>query len=168
MSRFVTVKRAALVAAAAGAAAVALVAGSTGSASAAHLRAMAPQALTLDFSANNDEAGAASAVGTGFGGSAVVKDADGNVAGKAYDMCDKDGITPTSVTAFCHADIVFADGDQIAVSAVFPIQNPATATYPKSFDGVIEGGTGAYKGITGTAHITNRSLAVYDVTWDAS
>ncbi|MEY9844238.1 hypothetical protein [Streptacidiphilus sp. MAP5-3] len=168
MSRFVTVKRAALVAAAAGAAAVALVAGSTGSASAAHLRAVAPPALTLDFSGNNDEAGAASAVGAGFGGGAAVKDSTGAAVGKAYDLCDKDSITPSSVTAFCHADIVFNTGDQVALSVVFPIQNPVTATYPKAFDGVIEGGTGAYKGLTGTAHFNNRSLAVYDITWDAS
>ena len=124
-----------------------------------------PPPLTLDFTGNNDEAGAASAVGAGFGGGATVRDSNGNALGKAYDLCDKDSIAPTSVTAFCHADIVFNSGDQIAFSVVFPIQNPLTAVYPKDFDGVITGGTGNYKGITGSVHFTNTSLAVYKLVW---
>jgi len=169
MSRFVTAKRAALVAVAAGASTLALVAGASASSATTHAQLRAtPPALTLDFSGTNDESGAASAVGAGFGGSAKVKDADGNIAGTAYDMCDKDAISVNAVTAFCHADVVFKDGSQLALSVVFPIQNPATATYPKSFDGVVEGGTGDYAGFTGTAHFTNTSLGVYKVSFAAS
>ncbi|WP_042421436.1 allene oxide cyclase barrel-like domain-containing protein [Streptacidiphilus anmyonensis] len=165
MTRFVTSKRAALAAAAAGVAALALVAGVSGTASAAHLRAANVPAMTLDFNGSNDEAGAANSVGAGFGGTAAVKDTSGNKIGTAYDMCDKDGINANSVTVFCSGEIVLSNGDQIAVSGVFPIQDPATATYPKSFEGVVTGGTGAYEGMTGTAHFTNRSLGVYDVTF---
>ncbi|WP_335974430.1 MULTISPECIES: hypothetical protein [Streptomycetaceae] len=166
MTRFVTAKRAAVAATATGAAAIALVAGTTGSATAAHQEATAPPSLTLNFSANNDEANAANALGAGFGGSATVTDSAGKAVGTAYDMCDKDGISAKQVTAFCHADVVFDNGDQVALSVVFPIQDPVTATYPQSFDGVVTGGTGAYKGLTGAAHFTNTALAVYTVSWD--
>jgi hypothetical protein len=166
MTRFVTAKRAAAAATATAAAALALVAGSSAPSVAAQGEAATPPSLTLDFSANNDEANVANGVGAGFGGSATVTDASGAPAGTAYDMCDKDAISLKQVTAFCHADVVFNDGSQIALSVVFPIQDPLTATYPKSFDGVITGGTGAYQGLTGAAHFTNTALAVYTVTWD--
>ncbi|MET9217528.1 hypothetical protein ACIOC1_23990 [Streptomyces sp. NPDC088197] len=168
MTRFVTAKRAAVAATATGAAALALVAGSsaTATATATQVRAT-PPSLTLDFSGNNSAGAAASTVGAGFGGSATVKDSSGKPVGTAYDMCDKDAISAKEVTAFCHANIVFNGGDQVALSVVFPIQNPLTATYPKSFDGVVVGGTGAYKGLTGAAHFTNTALAVYTVSWDA-
>ena len=166
MTRFVTAKRAAVTATATAAAALAMVGGSSAPATAALQDASVPPSLTLDFSANNDEANVANGVGAGFGGSATVTDASGASVGKAYDMCDKDEISLKQLTAFCHADIVFNDGSQVALSVVFPIQDPLTATYPQSFDGVITGGTGAYKGITGAAHFTNTALAVYTVSWD--
>lgn len=168
MTRFVTAKRAAAAATATAAAALALVGGSSATATAAdEAVTAAPPALTLDFSANNNEANVADGIGAGFGGSATVTDSSGAAVAKAYDLCDKDGISVQQVTAFCHADIVFNNGDQIALSVVFPIQNPLTATYPQSFDGVVTGGTGAYQGLTGAAHFTNTALAVYTVTWDA-
>jgi hypothetical protein len=166
MTRFVTAKRAAAAATAAAAAGLALVAGSSAPAAAAPEAAATPPALTLDFSANNSEGNITNAVGATFGGSATVTDASGTAIGQAYDMCDEDKVSLNKVTAFCHADVVFNDGDQIALTVVFPIQNPLTATYPMSFDGVITGGTGAYKGITGAAHFTNTALAVYTVNWD--
>ena len=167
MSRFVTVKRAAAAATATAAASLALVAGSYAPAVAADQQAAAtPPQLTLDFSGTNSEAGAGSVVGAGFGGRATDKDANGAVVGEAYDMCDKDAINADSLTAFCTADVVFKDGSQITLSVVFPIENPLTATYPNTFDGVVTGGTGAYKGISGAAHFTNTALAVYTVDWD--
>jgi hypothetical protein len=124
-----------------------------------------PPSLTINFNGSNDEAATASAVGVGFGGKATAKDAAGNEVGTVYDSCDKDAINVNSVEAFCHADIVFNGGDQVAFSVVFPIQNPLTAHYPDEFDGVITGGTGNFKGITGSVHFTNTSLAVYNVDW---
>ncbi len=166
MTRIVTAKRAAVAATATAAAALAFVAGSSGPATAAHRDASTPPSLTLDFTANNDEANVANGIGAGFGGSATVADSSGRAVGTAYDMCDKDAISAKSVTAFCHADVVFKNGDQVALSVVFPIQDPLTASYPQSFEGVITGGTGAYKGLTGSVHFTNTALAVYKVNWD--
>lgn len=164
MNRVVKAKRTwALTAAAAAALAVAMPA--LANADATSTRAV-PPALTLDFTGHNDEAGVASGVGVGFGGAAVVKDSDGKDVGTAYDSCDKDAIKPESVTAFCNADIVFHNGSQVTFDVVFPIQDPLTAKYPKEFDGVITGGTGEYRDLRGAVHFTNRSLAVYDVTWN--
>lgn len=168
MTRFVTAKRAAAAATATAAAALALVAGSSAPAlAAAQQDSATPPSLTLDFNGTNSEAGAGGVVGAGFGGTATVRDSSGAAVGTAYDQCDEDAISTTSLTAFCTADVVFNDGSQVTLSVVFPIQNPLTATYPTSFDGVITGGTGAYAGISGAAHFTNTSLAVYTVSWDA-
>ncbi|RKE22202.1 hypothetical protein [Streptomyces sp. TLI_171] len=127
----------------------------------------APPAVTIDFSGTNSEAGAATAVGAGFGGTAAVKDASGAQVATGYDMCDKDAVKVNSVTAFCHADLVFTNGDQVTFTVVAPIDDPLTATYPKDFDGVITGGTGAYKGLTGAVHISNTAAAVYNLTWES-
>ncbi|QKW22463.1 hypothetical protein HUT16_28325 [Kitasatospora sp. NA04385] len=127
----------------------------------------APPALTIDFTGTNSAGGAASAVGAGFGGTATAKDASGATVATVYDQCTKDVVTADSVTAFCTADLVFTDGDQVTFTAVVPIDNPLTAKYPKKFDGVITGGTGAYQGLTGAVHITNTAAAVYELGWDA-
>lgn len=126
-----------------------------------------PQSVTLDFTGSNSEAGAATAVGAGFGGRATVKDANGADAGMAYDVCDKDAVSTNAITALCQTDIVFKNGDQVAFTAVVPIQNPLTAKYPQRFDGIITGGTGAYKGLTGVVHINNSAEAVYQVSFEA-
>lgn len=167
MTRFVTAKRAAAAATATAAASLALVAGSFAPAVAAGQgTAATPPSLTLDFNGTNSEASAGGALGAGFGGTASVKDSTGAVVGTAYDECDEDAVSPDAVTAFCTADVVFKDGSQVTLTVVFPIENPLTATYPNSFDGVITGGSGAYKGISGVAHFTNTALAVYTVDFE--
>ncbi|BAJ31756.1 MULTISPECIES: hypothetical protein [Kitasatospora] len=165
MSR--TAKTKGLIALAVGAAAV--VAGVPALAGAATTDAhrAAPPALTIDFTGSNSLAGAANAVGAGFGGTAAAKDASGAQVATVYDQCTKDAVAVDSVTAFCAADLVFTGGDQVTFTAVVPIDNPLTAKYPKQFDGVITGGTGAYQGLTGAVHLTNTAAGVYSLGWDA-
>ncbi|MFC8721083.1 hypothetical protein [Kitasatospora sp. NPDC057198] len=126
-----------------------------------------PPTVTIDFTGTNSASGAANAIGAGFGGTATAKDATGAQVATVYDQCTKDAVSADSVTAFCTADLVFTGGDQVTFTAVVPIDNPLTAKYPKKFDGVITGGTGAYKGLTGAVHITNTATAVYELGWDA-
>lgn len=163
MFRVVKAKRSLAVAAAG----IAVVAAVPALASADTAATAVPPSVTIDFSGSNSEAGAATAIGAGFGGRATVKDANGAVAGTAYDVCDKDAINAKAITALCQADIVFNGGDQVAFTVVVPIQNPLTATYPTKFDGVITGGTGQYKGITGTVHFTNTAAAVYQMDFES-
>ncbi|WP_033219507.1 hypothetical protein [Kitasatospora phosalacinea] len=166
MSR--TAKAKGIVALAVGAAAV-VVAGVPALAGAATTDAhrAAPPTVTIDFTGTNSAGGAANAIGAGFGGTATAKDATGATIATVYDQCTKDVISVDSVTAFCTADLVFTSGDQVTFTAVVPIDNPLTAKYPKKFDGVITGGTGAYQGLTGAVHITNTAAAVYELGWDA-
>ncbi|KDN82187.1 hypothetical protein [Kitasatospora cheerisanensis] len=154
-----------LVALAIGAAVVAGVPALAGASTTETHRAATPPTLNLDFSGTNSEAGAATAVGAGFGGTATMTNAAGTGIGTAYDMCDKDKLSLNAITAFCTVDLAFVTGDQVTFSAVVPIQDPLTATYPISFDGVITGGTGAYQGLTGAVHISNTDLGKYNLTW---
>ncbi|GAA1248189.1 hypothetical protein GCM10009665_43860 [Kitasatospora nipponensis] len=130
----------------------------------AHRNANVPN-VTLDFSGTNDEQAVANTVGVAFGGNARVKDGGGNVIGTAYDLCDKDSISPTSTTAFCAGEIVFNDGSQVSFNVVFPIPN-AASNYPNVFQGVINGGTKAYEGVTGEAEFTAKSPGVYDLQFN--
>ncbi|MGF1429208.1 hypothetical protein [Kitasatospora sp. LaBMicrA B282] len=131
-----------------------------------HRAGAVPPTMVLDFNGTNDEASTGSTVGTGFGGSATVKDSNGNKIATAYDQCDKDSVTPASVTVFCAGQIVFnGSSDQIAFQVVAPIQDPKTAKYPLEFNGVVTGGTGQYEGLTGEIHFTNTSLATYVISF---
>ncbi|MFD7733958.1 hypothetical protein ACFV6F_26715 [Kitasatospora phosalacinea] len=165
MSR--TAKAKGIVALAVGAAAVVAGVPALAGAATTDSHRAAPPAVTIDFTGTNSAAGAANAIGAGFGGTATAKDATGAQVATVYDQCTKDAVSVDSATAFCTADLVFTEGDQVTFTAVVPIDNPLTAKYPKKFDGVVTGGTGAYKGLTGAVHISNTAAAVYELSWEA-
>ncbi|PYC80524.1 hypothetical protein C7C46_12590 [Streptomyces tateyamensis] len=166
MQRVVTVKRSVALAVAG------LVVGTVGALSipsalatnhTAHKAAAVP-ALTLDFSGTNDEANVPQTVGAAFGGTARVKDTNGAVVGTAYDLCDKDAVSAAADQAFCTGLIKFNSGDQISFSAELPISNTG-ASGGDSFNGVVNGGTGIYEGITGQANFVPRAQGVYDLNF---
>ncbi|MFE0458177.1 hypothetical protein ACFW1A_02815 [Kitasatospora sp. NPDC058965] len=166
MQRVVTVKRSVALAVAG------LVVGTVGALSipsalasnhTAHRAAPVPS-LTLDFSGSNSEANAAQSVGASFGGTARVKDTSGNVVGTAYDLCDKDAIAAAADSVFCTGLIKFTSGDQISFSSELPISNTGAAG-GDTFNGVVNGGTGSYEGITGQAAFTPRAAGVYDLNF---
>ncbi|MCX4747954.1 hypothetical protein OG455_20960 [Kitasatospora sp. NBC_01287] len=166
MQRVVTTKRSVALAIAG------LVVGTVGALSVPALADNAPttraanvQNLTLDFSNTNDEASAPQAVGSSFGGTARVKDSDGNVIGTAYDLCDKDKIGANKDEAFCTGLIKFDRGGQISFSTVLGISDNGANPDDTHFNGVVNGGTGSYEGITGEAHFTPRAQGVYDVSF---
>ncbi len=164
MQRVVTVKRSIALAVAG------LVVGTVGALSVPALASnhsvkSAPvQALTLDFSGSNSEANAAQSVGASFGGTARIKDTNGNVIGTAYDLCDKDAIAAAADSVFCTGLLKFNSGDQISFSSELPITNTGMAG-GDTFNGVVNGGTGAYEGITGQAAFTPRAPGVYDLNF---
>jgi hypothetical protein len=165
MQRVVTVKRsvalavAGLVVGTVGALSVPALASNT----AGHRVANVP-GFTLDFTGTNNEASVPDKVGSGFSGTARVKDGNGNVIGTAYDACDKDAISATADTVYCNALVKLNSGDQLTFAAAFPIPN-AASEYPLTFDVPVTGGTGAYEGITGEAFVANRSVGVYDLSF---
>jgi hypothetical protein len=129
----------------------------------AHRSAMIPS-VTLDFNGTNDEVSTAQQVGTTFGGRAVVKDANGNRIGEAYDICSKDKIESTSDTVYCNGQINLPDG-AVAFSAVLPISDNANNPEHGTITGVVTGGTHAYEGATGEVIFQPKSQGVFDASF---
>jgi hypothetical protein len=121
--------------------------------------------LTLDFNGTNDEANAAQSVGSAFGGTARVKDTNGNVIGTAYDLCDKDRIGGRNDEVFCTGLIDLRGQGKISFSVVLPISNDPANPDDRSVSGVVSGGTGAFEGITGEARLQPRQQGVYDLNF---
>lgn len=128
-------------------------------------RVASVQALTLDFTGTNDETSAPQSTGSTFGGTARVKDTNGNVIGTAYDLCAKDVINANSDTAFCTGSVRINGQGEISFSAVLPISDNAASPDENAFTGVVNGGTRAYEGITGEARFQPRAQGVYDLNF---
>ncbi|MFJ5921276.1 hypothetical protein ACIQF6_01585 [Kitasatospora sp. NPDC092948] len=125
---------------------------------AAHRKA--PPGVTIDFTGPGD------AVGAGFAGTGAAKDTSGTQVGTAHNLCNADAIQNRSAGTLCTADLAFDSGDRVAFTVVIPTDDPTTTAYPRTFDGVVTGGTGAYRGLTGAVHFANTATAVYQLTWD--
>ncbi|MFI9269718.1 hypothetical protein ACIGXM_03180 [Kitasatospora sp. NPDC052896] len=121
--------------------------------------------LTLDFNGTNDEAGSAQSVGSAFGGTARVRDTNGNFIGTAYDLCDKDRIGGRTDEVFCTGLIEIKDQGKISFSVVLPISNDPGRPDDRPVTGVVSGGTGAFEGITGEARLQPRQQGVYDLNF---
>lgn len=100
--------------------------------------------------------------GAGFVGNGTVTDSGGNQIGTADDHCDEDQVTLQAVTVQCNSVLSLQNGE-IDITTVAPIPILQTA-YPYTFDGIIQGGTGAYDGAQGDAHITAKEPGIYEVT----
>ncbi|GAB2687631.1 hypothetical protein [Kitasatospora kifunensis] len=167
MQRVVTTKRTVALAIAG------LVVGTVGALSVPALADNAPaahrvapvQSLTLDFSGTNDEASVSQTTGSTFGGTARVKDTNGNVIGTAYDICAKDVINANSDTAFCTGSVRINGQGEISFSAVLPISDNAATPETGAFTGVVNGGTKNFEGITGEAKFQPRAQGVYDLNF---
>jgi hypothetical protein len=99
--------------------------------------------------------------GDSFAGNGTVTDDSGNQIGTAVDHCDEDLVTQDSTTVQCTTIVNLHDGE-LEINAELPIPDNQTA-YPYSFDGIVQGGTGAYDGASGDAHITAKEPGVYHV-----
>ncbi|RVU23678.1 hypothetical protein EOT10_16475 [Streptomyces antnestii] len=148
----------------AAAVATASLAGGLGLAGAAPALADAPAPLsfTIDYT-KATSIPQTPTLGGSFAGNGPVLDASGKQIGKTFDTCGVDGIeSPTKLDAQCGAYVIFANGDELNLSAQAPIDvNPLD--YPYTFKAVVEGGTGAYNGVNGEATVTAQKPGVYKV-----
>jgi hypothetical protein len=99
--------------------------------------------------------------GASFVGNGTVTDDSGNQIGTAVDHCDEEAVTQNSATVTCTTIVNLQDGE-LDITAEAPIPNNQTA-YPYTFDGVVQGGTNAYDGASGDAHITAKEPGIYHV-----
>jgi hypothetical protein len=129
-----------------------------------HRKADIP-AMTLDFTGTNDEANTAQQTGTTFGGRAVVKDINGKQIGEAFDVCAKDDIKANTDVAFCTGTIdVFNEG-KISFSTVLGISDDAANPVKNPNEGVVNGGTKNFEGVTGQVTFTPRAQGVFDANF---
>lgn len=160
MQRFSGKRRTAWgMAAGASAAALALLACAPAQAS-ARAAAQDPTTFTVDYSHTTIPGNPV--FGATFVGNGIVTDESGNQVGTADDHCDEDSVSLNSVTVQCSSVITFPDGE-LHIVTLAPIPDLQTA-YPYSFDGIVQGGTGAYDGASGDAHLTATEPGVYQVT----
>jgi hypothetical protein len=100
-------------------------------------------------------------LGASFVGNGPVTDGNGNQIGTVVDHCDEDAITSNAATVQCNVIVNLSDGE-LDITVEAPIPDNQTA-YPYTFDGIVQGGTGAYDGASGDAHFTAKEPGVYHV-----
>ncbi|OIJ98446.1 hypothetical protein [Streptomyces colonosanans] len=143
--------------------ATASLAGALGLTGSGQAQAAAPEPLnfTVDFSRTSFPQ--VPTLGAGFAGNGPVVDAEGNQIGTAFDTCAVDGVeNATTADVICTVYVKFANGSELDLSTQAPVDvNPFD--YPYTFQGVVQGGTGAYDGAQGQATIIAHRPRVYEV-----
>lgn len=100
-------------------------------------------------------------LGDSFVGNGTVLDDNGNQIGTAVDHCDEAKVSNNGTTVECTTIVNLRNGE-LDIVAEAPIPD-AQKSYPYNFDGIVQGGTGAFDGASGDAHLTAQEPGVYHV-----